>query len=60
MSCIFLALFDSVLAAPRATDDGMNVVALVEILDFLSKNHPLIILHGRHCSTSKTGKRDRL
>ncbi|KAI9507743.1 hypothetical protein F5148DRAFT_1284822 [Russula earlei] len=37
---LFSAHFDSVSTAPGATDDGMSVVALVHLIDFLSKNRP--------------------
>jgi len=37
---LFSAHFDSVSTAPGATDDGMSVVALVQMVDFLSKNRP--------------------
>lgn len=37
---LFSAHFDSVSTAPGATDDGMSVVALVQMLEFLSKNRP--------------------
>ena len=37
---LFSAHFDSVSTAPGATDDGMSVVALVHMIDFLSKNRP--------------------
>ncbi|KAN0137858.1 hypothetical protein V8E53_004342 [Lactarius tabidus] len=35
---LFSAHFDSVSTAPGATDDGMSVVALVQLVNFLSKN----------------------
>ena len=35
---LFSAHFDSVSTAPGATDDGMSVVALLQLVDFLSKN----------------------
>jgi acetylornithine deacetylase/succinyl-diaminopimelate desuccinylase-like protein len=37
---LFSAHFDSVSTAPGATDDGMSIVALVQMVDFLSKNRP--------------------
>ncbi|KAF8262682.1 hypothetical protein EI94DRAFT_663412 [Lactarius quietus] len=37
---LFSAHFDSVSTAPGATDDGMSVVALLQLVDFLSKNRP--------------------
>jgi hypothetical protein len=37
---LFSAHFDSVSTAPGATDDGMSVVALMHMIDFLSKNRP--------------------
>ena len=37
---LFSAHFDSVSTAPGATDDGMSVVALMHMVDFLSKNRP--------------------
>jgi putative aminopeptidase FrvX len=37
---LFSAHFDSVSTAPGATDDGMSVVALVQLVNFLSKNRP--------------------
>ncbi|KAI0301738.1 hypothetical protein B0F90DRAFT_1936153 [Multifurca ochricompacta] len=37
---LFSAHFDSVSTAPGATDDGMSVAALVQMIDFLSKNRP--------------------
>jgi Zn-dependent M28 family amino/carboxypeptidase len=37
---LFSAHFDSVSTAPGATDDGMSVVALVQMLEFLSTNRP--------------------
>jgi Zn-dependent M28 family amino/carboxypeptidase len=35
---LFSAHFDSVSTAPGATDDGMSVVALLQLVGFLSKN----------------------
>ena len=37
---LFSAHFDSVSTAPGATDDGMSVVALMHMIEFLSKNRP--------------------
>ena len=35
---LFSAHFDSVSTAPGATDDGMSVVALLQLVNSLSKN----------------------
>ncbi|KAI9445618.1 hypothetical protein BJY52DRAFT_1315924 [Lactarius psammicola] len=37
---LFSAHFDSVSTAPGATDDGMSVVALLQLVDFLCENRP--------------------
>ncbi|KAH9990656.1 hypothetical protein BJV74DRAFT_421616 [Russula compacta] len=37
---LFSAHFDSVSTAPGATDDGMSVVALIQLVSFLSNNRP--------------------
>ncbi|KAH8981758.1 hypothetical protein EDB86DRAFT_416246 [Lactarius hatsudake] len=37
---LFSAHFDSVSTAPGATDDGMSVVALLQLVNVLSKNRP--------------------
>ena len=37
---LFSAHFDSVSTAPGATDDGMSVVALLQLVKFLSMNRP--------------------
>ena len=37
---LFSAHFDSVSTAPGATDDGMSVVALMHMIDFLSRYRP--------------------
>lgn len=37
---LFSAHFDSVSTAPGATDDGMSVVVLLHMIDFLSRNRP--------------------
>ena len=37
---LFSAHLDSVATSPGATDDGMSVVSLVQMVEYLSKNRP--------------------